>query len=153
MRNLITRSYARKTGDALKVDWSKVSFDEFAAGMNVEMEHMDVTKGDPIETAKIALAHLKELPDYYTRLARMERRALAAQLRTFPVSGAARSRTVKAGGGDLTHAVRPDLTPLCSKVRPDSVLEDEFWNGDEMGTKLAPTCPICLARDPRFGGG
>jgi hypothetical protein len=32
----------------------------------------DVTGDDPLLTAKIALAHLKELPDYYTRLAEME---------------------------------------------------------------------------------
>jgi hypothetical protein len=31
-----------------------------------------VTNDDPVTTAKIALAHLKELPDYYERLAVME---------------------------------------------------------------------------------
>jgi len=30
---------------------------------------------DPIVTGKIALAHLNEFPDYYTRLARMEEEA------------------------------------------------------------------------------
>jgi hypothetical protein len=46
--------------------------------MEVEFEHgrhdpqTNVTNDDPVLTAKIALAHLKELPDYYTRLKRME---------------------------------------------------------------------------------
>ena len=45
--------------------------------MNVELEHgfkgdWNVTNSDPIATAKIALAHLDELPDYYTRLKKME---------------------------------------------------------------------------------
>ena len=46
--------------------------------MDVELEHgardpdTDVTGDDPLLTGKIALAHLRELPDYYTRLARME---------------------------------------------------------------------------------
>ena len=46
--------------------------------MNVELEHgrrdplTDVTGDDPLVTAKIALAHLREMPDYYTRLSRME---------------------------------------------------------------------------------
>ena len=46
--------------------------------MDVELEHgphdllTNVTDGDPVVTGKIALAHLKEFPDYYTRLARME---------------------------------------------------------------------------------
>jgi hypothetical protein len=50
-------------------------------GLDVELEHgrhepaTDVTGDDPMITGKIALAHLKEFPDYYTRLARMEREA------------------------------------------------------------------------------
>ena len=35
----------------------------------------DVTGDDPIVTAKIALAHLNEFPDYYTRLEAMEEKA------------------------------------------------------------------------------
>jgi hypothetical protein len=31
-----------------------------------------VTDDDPLVTGKIALAHLNEFPDYYTRLERME---------------------------------------------------------------------------------
>ncbi len=38
----------------------------------------DVTGNDPIVTGKIALAHLKEFSDYYTRLAKMEAEAEAA---------------------------------------------------------------------------
>jgi hypothetical protein len=43
--------------------------------MDVELEHgtqdadTDVTGDDPLMTGKIALAHLRELPDYYTRQA------------------------------------------------------------------------------------
>ena len=49
--------------------------------MNVELEHglhdllTNVSDDDPHVTAKIALAHLKEFPDYYTRLERMEEEA------------------------------------------------------------------------------
>ena len=45
---------------------------EFHLGMNIELEHWDITKGDLGETAKITLAHLRELPDYNTRLKKME---------------------------------------------------------------------------------
>lgn len=54
------------------------------AGMNVELEHgsrfpdLDVTGDDPVVSAKIALAHLREMPDYYERLSRMEAGAEAA---------------------------------------------------------------------------
>ena len=38
---------------------------EFVMGLNVELEHKDVTQGDLELTAKIVLAHLKERKDYY----------------------------------------------------------------------------------------
>lgn len=43
------------------------------AGMNVELEHRDVTRGSATMTAKIAAAHLREHCDYYARLRRIER--------------------------------------------------------------------------------
>lgn len=75
-----TTDDARSVGDALGIDWAVSPFDieQFRAGMDVELEHgtrdqdTDVTGDDPLLTGKIALAHLRELPDYYTRLARME---------------------------------------------------------------------------------
>ena len=71
---------ARRLGAAIGIDWNTAPFDaeQFRQGLDVELEHgahdpqTDVTGDDPIMTAKIALAHLKELPDYYTRLAIME---------------------------------------------------------------------------------
>jgi phage-related protein (TIGR01555 family) len=45
---------------------------QFKMGMEVEREHKDVTHGDEIQTAKIVLAHLREKPDYYTRLQKVE---------------------------------------------------------------------------------
>ena len=71
---------ARKIGEAIGIDWARSPFDaeQFRMGMDVELEHgqrdpvTDVTHDDPTMTAKIALAHLNEFPDYYTRLAEME---------------------------------------------------------------------------------
>ncbi len=73
-----TMKDALKLMDALKINKEKVSPKEFLMGLNVELEHgrhdhqTNVTNDDPIKTAKIAWAHLKELPDYYTRLEKME---------------------------------------------------------------------------------
>ena len=72
---------ARTIGNELGIDWSQVDIDQFRMGLAVELEHgrhdpkTDVTHDDPITTGKIALAHLREIPDYYTRLDRMEREA------------------------------------------------------------------------------
>jgi hypothetical protein len=57
------------------------SLEEFRRGMDVELEHgrrdaeTNVTGDDALTTGKIALAHLREIPDYYTRLAHMEAEA------------------------------------------------------------------------------
>lgn len=66
---------SRTTSLARKVKLpKKTRMSEFKAGLTVEKEHRDVTKGSKVKTAKIAKAHLKELPDYYTRLKRMEKK-------------------------------------------------------------------------------
>lgn len=59
----------KKVGDELGVDWKEVDLDEFCDGMFEEEEHKDITHGDPKKTAKIVLAHLKEDPKYYSKLA------------------------------------------------------------------------------------
>jgi hypothetical protein len=71
---------AKRIAAEIGIDWEVVPFDveQFRMGLEVELEHgahdpeTDVTHDDPILTGKIAWAHLKELPDYYTRLAAME---------------------------------------------------------------------------------
>jgi hypothetical protein len=83
-----TTDDARSVGERLGVDWASSPFDleQFRAGMDVELEHgthdadTDVTRDDPLLTGKIVLAHLRELPDYYTRLAEMEMEGEAAHV-------------------------------------------------------------------------
>jgi Protein of unknown function (DUF5661) len=79
-RVTFTTEEARRVGEKLGIDWNSAPFDveQFRAGMDVELEHgrsnpaTNVTDDDPLITGKIAFAHLNELSDYYTRLARME---------------------------------------------------------------------------------
>ena len=78
-----TSEQAREVGEQIGIDWEKAPFDveQFRAGMDIELEHgtedpaTNVTDDDPIVTGKIALAHLNEFADYYTRLAKMEAEA------------------------------------------------------------------------------
>lgn len=69
---------AKELGEKLGVDWSKWDVDQLRRGMDVELEHgsidsnTNVSNDDPLTTAKIALAHLNEIPDYYDRLETME---------------------------------------------------------------------------------
>ena len=79
----MTEDEARSVGEQIGIDWEHSPFDveQFRRGMQVEFEHgghdpeTDVTGDDPLVTGKIAWAHLKEFPDYYTRLARMDTEA------------------------------------------------------------------------------
>ena len=76
-----TTDEAKRVGNEIGVDWSRFDLEQFRFGMDVEYEHGShdpqtvVKHDDPILTGKIALAHMKEFPDYYERLERMEEEA------------------------------------------------------------------------------
>jgi len=78
MKNF-TKEQAKEIGDKLGIDWNKYDLEQFCMGLEVELEHgardpqTNVTGDDLIMTGKIAWAHLKEIPDYYTRLEKMEK--------------------------------------------------------------------------------
>jgi len=76
-----TAEEAKRIGESLGIDWSKYDVEQYRMGLDVELEHglvdphTNVTNDDPIMTGKIALAHLNEFADYYTRLVKMEAEA------------------------------------------------------------------------------
>ncbi len=79
----IARAEAAEVADILRIDFAAVDYDldQFRQGMRVELQHgtgdpdTNITDDDLVTTGKIALAHLNEIPDYYTRLAAMEAQA------------------------------------------------------------------------------
>ena len=81
MKNEFSIDEARKIGEQIGVDFTKFDLEEFRKGLAIELEHRshdpetNVTNSDPLLTGKIAWAHLKEIPDYYTRLEKMESEA------------------------------------------------------------------------------
>ncbi|MBE9565438.1 MAG: hypothetical protein IMF16_01665 [Proteobacteria bacterium] len=82
-KKVFTAEQAKEIGEQLGIDWSKFDVEQFRSGMDVELEHgtvdphTNVSNDDPLTTGKIALAHLNEFPDYYTRLDKMEEEAEA----------------------------------------------------------------------------
>jgi hypothetical protein len=74
---------ALTVGASLGIDWQEIDLEQFRTGLEVELEHgsrdpaTDVTGDDLTKTAKITLAHLREVPDYYARLAVLEAQAAA----------------------------------------------------------------------------
>jgi hypothetical protein len=77
-KRVFTAAQAKDIGEKLGIGWDKFDVEQFRMGMDVELEHgtvdsnTNVTNDDPLTTGKIALAHLNEYPDYYTRLDKME---------------------------------------------------------------------------------
>jgi tetrahydromethanopterin S-methyltransferase subunit G len=80
-KKFFTAEVAKQIGEQIGIDWSKFNVEQFRMGMDVELEHgtidmnTNVTNDDPVLTGKIALAHLNEFSDYYTRLEKMEQEA------------------------------------------------------------------------------
>lgn len=72
---------AKEIGEELGILWDKFDVEQFRKGMDVELEHgsvdenTNITNNNSLTTGKIALAHLNEFPDYYTRLEKMEKEA------------------------------------------------------------------------------
>ena len=75
----LNNTQAKIIGERLGISWADVNLKEFQIGINIEFEHgsryaeTNVTNDDPMMTGKITWAHLKEIPDYYTRLSKMEK--------------------------------------------------------------------------------
>jgi len=76
-----TLDEAKSIGEKLGIDFSVYDIEQFRKGLAIELEHgaqdpeTNVTNNDLTMTGKIAWAHLKEIPDYYTRLEKMESEA------------------------------------------------------------------------------
>jgi hypothetical protein len=77
----ISADEAKQVGATLGLDWTEVDLEQFRRGLEVELEHgardpeTNVTNDDLTITGKIAWAHLREFPDYYTRLDKLEAEA------------------------------------------------------------------------------
>ena len=71
MYNLNNAIYA---ANILRIKFDKFTPEDLLRGMNTELEHglispnTNVTNDDVITTAKIALAHLNEFPNYYNEI-------------------------------------------------------------------------------------
>lgn len=78
LKSAITSAMAKKVGKALGIDWNTYDPRQFKMGLAVELEHgskdkkTDITHNDAVKTGKIVVAHLKEVPNYYTKLKKVE---------------------------------------------------------------------------------
>jgi len=78
----VNKKQAEKLAKKFKIKLDVIDFDEWQFGLNIELEHgkkfgaiTNITNNNLELTAKIAIAHLIEFPDYYKRLMKMEVKA------------------------------------------------------------------------------
>ncbi len=76
-----TSEEAETIAEAIGLNLGEFGLEQFRMGLDIELEHglvdplTDITHNDPIMTGRIVLAHLRRVPDYYTRLQEIEREA------------------------------------------------------------------------------
>lgn len=106
-------NFARRIG----LDFKRERFDAYdlLKGMNVEKEHENITGGDKYTTGLIALTHLRERPDYYDLLEKME---------AMPIRG----------GCEMQYGSGPLKNDLINR-EPDYVCDDYISNADLKKTK------------------
>ena len=84
-KQLFSVTEAERIGNHLGISWDRFGVEQFRMGLNHELEHgrrdpaTDVTHDEPTMTGKLVLAHLNEIPDYYTQLAAMKQEAERAR--------------------------------------------------------------------------
>ncbi len=118
---------------------------ELEAGIKVEMEHTD----SPALSKWIAMAHLKELPDYYARLARMEKEGEKALGKAQSVMIDPRTDLLpsepapRLDGDEPAQGVAIKICPKCSKPIPEggSCPCDPRAGHDEVSDNLDETTP------------
>ena len=138
----ISMDQAKKLFKAMKLDKTKVRLDQFHQGLNVELEHNDVTHGDLKKIALIALAHLAEDPAYYTKLSQVEE---SDRIKNDPCwKGYKMVGQKKKNGRDVPNCVPENRMPLMGELLgEDKPAKGKKWktNGvshGEKGVRISP---------------
>lgn len=107
----VLQDEARRLQSIVGGEAQQIPLEEFHKGLEVELEHgrffpdANVTNNHPVLTARIVLAHLKEMLDYYSRLevAEIEGDMLKASLANNPEKLAAKYKKLLTARHHLTQ--------------------------------------------------
>lgn len=126
-----SREEAKEIGDEIGLNWDETDIEQFAEGLKVEMEHKDVTGGDLVLTAKIAAAHLREKPNYYSLLSLVEKQDMGVMQEAVE----ARQKGLIPKSGDWQHPyrwIKPEQdkedVETSQKFEPFRISKEEQWN-------------------------
>ena len=83
----ISSEEAKRIGEALHIDWNQIDLEQFRQGlMDNKLGNIDPETGRIYEgvlmTGKVVLNHMQEIPDYFTRLEKLEAEVDAYQARS-----------------------------------------------------------------------
>jgi hypothetical protein len=129
----LTDELAKKIGEKLHVDFTKVNLQDWKDGMRIELEHKDIispgrqnTLADWVKYGKIAHAHLKESPKYYKGLKKMEKSLGIKELEEDRLREAIRKYLHSVLTKEGEHMARTTYT------RPDKARDIDANAGDEL---------------------
>jgi hypothetical protein len=80
-RKQISPTEAKRIGEALHIDWDQVDLEQFRQGLMGKQTQQNVdpetarTYDGVLQTGQVVLAHIKEIPDYFTRLEKLRTEA------------------------------------------------------------------------------
>jgi len=83
----ISSEETQRIGEALHIDWNQIGLEQFRQGLmvnkpgNIDPETGQIYEG-VLMTGKVVLNHMQEIPDYFTRLAKLEAEVDAYQARS-----------------------------------------------------------------------
>jgi len=117
----ITLDQAVEIGNSINVDWGEINPEEYRKGLEVEQEHATVAEGDFMVMGQIALDHLKEIPDYYTRLLAMEDEAKGMGERVVLKPG---QKLLTEGGEEIETEEGDCLLEGTEEILEEDILEE-----------------------------
>ena len=77
-RKQISPAEAKHIGEALRIDWDHVDLEQFRQGLmgKQTQEIVDpetgLTYDGVLQTGQVVLAHMEEIPDYFSRLEKLK---------------------------------------------------------------------------------
>jgi hypothetical protein len=77
-RKQISPAEAKRIGESLHIDWDQVDLEQFRQGLmgkhpqEIVDPETGLTYDGVLQTGQIVLAHMEEIPDYFTRLEKLK---------------------------------------------------------------------------------
>jgi len=141
----VSKEQAMEIGRKVGLNWHKIDPEQFRMGLEIEQEHTGLKGGNTIvaknmvDVGKVTLAHLLEIPDYYTRLKRMEDEAKKDILKKACGNLRNITRSLRKGNLEGSGEIPPEIErKIIDFVRTHDNLDDSDFHRFAEGLGINP---------------